>query len=44
MFTHLPNSSHDAPTIAQDTATISKMGCTIAAGLLDADAVLIIMT
>jgi hypothetical protein len=34
MFTRLPNSSHDVPATAWDEAIISKMGPTIAVGLL----------
>jgi hypothetical protein len=34
MFTHLSNSTHDAPTTAPDTAIVSKIGPTLAMGLL----------
>jgi hypothetical protein len=34
MFTHLPDSSHDVPTTAWDTTTISKMDSTIVMSLL----------
>jgi hypothetical protein len=34
MFTRLPNSSHNMPTIAHDTIVVSKTGPTIDMGLL----------